>query len=678
MPRNIHMHDVETLDLPKFSQIDINNAKVEVENCITYCRDLKEQLLKQNDYTWDNFIYPLEEAEDQLSKTFGPLGHLNAVKNTAQLREVYQHCVEKVSEYSTQTAQDERMLRAYQYVLQHDKSLDQAQIKAINDAIRSFKLSGVDLKGDKRQEFEQVVTKLAKLQSDFENNVLDATMAWHYHTLDEDELKGLSDNVKEQARLKAQTEDKDGFVLGLDAPTYISVMQQADNRKLREIFYKAYVTRASDQAEDKSFDNVKIMQEIMRLRAKEARLLGFENYAEVSLATKMATSVDEVMHFMHDLLAKAKPHAQKELQELKAFAKTRGLDDELKPWDSVYYSDKMKKARYDFTSEELRPYFPLDHVMKGLFSVLLSLYGVIAKKCDVWDKYHPQTELYEFYDENKRLRGAILVDFFARAHKRDGAWMDECRTRYKRLDKSVQTPVAYVTCNFMPAKKGVDALLTHNDVLTLFHEFGHALQHILTQVEHLPVSGINGVEWDAVELPSQFMENFCWCEEGLQLLSQHVTTKESLPRELFQKLVASRQYQSGLAMLRQLEFALFDMQLHQSNVESLDIHQVIEDVRQSTALLEVPAFNRFENSFSHIFAGGYAAGYYSYKWAEVLSSDAFAEFEQGESVLNKVIGHKFMQIILEKGGSAPAAELFEQFKGKKPSVDALLRHNGIA
>lgn len=677
MPRNIQMSDVVTLDLPKFSQIDINNAKTEVEERIKYCRDLKEQLLEESNYTWDNFIYPLEEAEDALSKAFGPLGHLNAVKNTAQLREVYQHCVEKISEYSTQTAQDERMLKAYQTILQHDKSLDQAQIKAINDAIRSFKLSGVDLEGDKREKFEQVVTKLAKLQSDFENNVLDATMAWHYHTLNEDELKGLSDSAKEQARLKAQTEEKDGFVLGLDAPTYISVMQQADNRKLRETFYKAYVTRASSEADNKSFDNTKVMQEIMRLRAEEAKLLGFKNYAEVSLATKMATSVDEVMHFMQDLLQKAKPHAQKELQELQAFAKASGLDDELKTWDSVYYSDKMKKARYDFTSEELRPYFPLNHVMKGLFSVLSSLYGITAKKRDDWDRYHPQTDLYEFYDENKQLRGAILVDFFARAHKRDGAWMDECRTRYKRLDHSVQTPVAYVTCNFMPANEGADALLTHNDVLTLFHEFGHALQHILTQVEYLPVSGINGVEWDAVELPSQFMENFCWCEEGLQLLSQHVETKEILPKELFQKLVASRQYQSGLAMLRQLEFALFDMQLHQSSVEGLDIHQIIEDVRQSTALLEVPKFNRFENGFSHIFAGGYAAGYYSYKWAEVLSSDAFAEFEQGQSVLNKGIGQRFMQIILETGGSAPAAELFEKFKGQKPSVDALLRHNGI-
>ncbi|GGF89957.1 MULTISPECIES: M3 family metallopeptidase [Cysteiniphilum] len=671
------MSDVVTLDLPKFSQIDINNAKTEVEERIKYCRDLKEQLLKESNYTWDRFIYPLEEAEDALSKTFGPLGHLNAVKNTPQLREVYQYCVEKISEYSTQTAQDERMLKAYQIILQHDKTLDQAQIKAINDAIRSFKLSGVDLEGDKREKFEQVVTKLAKLQSDFENNVLDATMAWHYHTLNEDELKGLSDSAKEQARLKAKTEEKDGFVLGLDAPTYISVMQQADNRKLRETFYKAYVTRASSEADNKSFDNTKVMQEIMRLRAEEARLLGFKNYAEVSLATKMATSVDEVMHFMQDLLQKAKPHAQKELKELQEFAKQSGLDEELKPWDSVYYSDKMKKARYDFTSEELRPYFPLNHVIKGLFSVLSSLYGITAKKRDDWDRYHPQTELYEFYDENKQLRGAILVDFFARAHKRDGAWMDECRTRYKRLDHSVQTPVAYVTCNFMPANEGADALLTHNDVLTLFHEFGHALQHILTQVEYLPVSGINGVEWDAVELPSQFMENFCWCEEGLQLLSQHVETKQSLPKELFQKLVASRQYQSGLAMLRQLEFALFDMQLHQSSVEDLDIHQIIEDVRQSTALLEVPKFNRFENGFSHIFAGGYAAGYYSYKWAEVLSSDAFAEFEQGQTVLNKAIGQKFMHIILEKGGSAPAAELFEKFKGQKPSVDALLRHNGI-
>lgn len=667
----------EILDLPKFSQININSAKVEVEKCITNYRNLKKKLLQQNNLTWNNFIYPLEEAEDALSKKFGPLAHLNAVKNTAKLRDIYQYCLEKILEHSTQTSQDDRMLKAYEQILRHDNSLDQAQIKAINDAIRSFKLSGVDLDEEPRKELKLVVTKLAKLQSDFENNVLDATMAWHYHTMDEAKLQGLTDNVKEQARIRAKTQEKEGFVLGLDIPTYISVIQQADNRQLRENFYRAYVTRASSEADNKRFDNVKIMKEIMRLRAKEAKLLGFSNYAEVSQVTKMADSVDEVMCFMRDLLQKAKPQAQKELDELKAFAKAHGLYDNLKPWDAIYYAEKIKKSRYDFTSEELRAYFPLNHVMQGLFSVLLSLYGIKAKKVDDWDRYHPQTELYKFYDESSVLRGAILVDFFAREHKRDGAWMDECRTRYKRLDQTIQVPVAYVTCNFMPPKKETDASLTHNDVLTLFHEFGHALQHILTKVEHLPVSGIKGVEWDAVELPSQFMENFCWCEEGLKLLSQHVKTKESLPQELFQKLIASRQYQSALAMLRQLELSLFDMKLHQIDAENLDIHQVIKNVRQSTALLETPDFNCFENSFSHIFAGGYAAGYYSYKWAEVLSSDAFAEFEQGNSVLDKAIGQKFMQIILEKGGSAPAAQLFEKFKGQKPSVDALLRHNGI-
>ncbi|WP_395946202.1 M3 family metallopeptidase [Caedibacter taeniospiralis] len=671
------MRNVINLDLPVFSTLDINQAQAEVETCIRRCRELKENLLQQKALTWNNFIYPMEEEEDRLSKTFGPLAHLNAVKNTPKLREVFQACVEKISEYSTQTAQDRRMLEAYQRILKEDKTLDLAQIKAIGDAIRAFKLSGVDLDDDKRSQFEEVATRLAKIQSDFENNVLDATMAWHYWTEDEKELKGLSDNTKAQAREKAKAQGKDGFCLGLDAPTYISVMQQADNRQLREAFYHAYVTRASDQAENKRFDNAPIMQEIMQLRAKEAELLGFRNYAEVSLASKMASSVDEVIHFLEDLCEKAKPQAQKELSELQAFVESKGYDKELKSWDVSYYSEKMKKAKYSFTAEELRPYFPLAHVTHGLLKVIESLYGIRASEVAIWDRYQAETALYKFYDESNVLRGAIIVDLFAREHKRDGAWMDECRTRYKRLDQSIQIPVAYVTCNFMPPKADREALLTHNDVLTLFHEFGHALHHILTQVEHLPVSGINGVEWDAVELPSQFMENFCWCEEGLSLLSCHIETGASLPQSLFEKLIQSRRYQSGLAMLRQLEFALFDMKLHQAEVKHLDIHQILEEVRNSTVLIEPPAYNRFENSFCHIFAGGYSAGYYSYKWAEVLSSDAFSVFESQSSVLNRAIGQKFMREVLENGGSEPAAKLFESFRGQKPTIDALLRHNGI-
>ena len=671
------MNNVTKLDLPIFSNLDINKIQAEVEASIDHCRKVKENLLHQKTFNWNSFIYPLEEAEDKLSKTFGPLAHLNAVNNTAQLRDVFQSCMEKISEHSTHNAQDRRLLAAYQCILKDDIKLDSAQIKAIKNSIRDFKLCGVHLDDDKRNQFEEIVIKLEKIKIDFENNVLDATMAWHYLTEDKKVLEGLTDSVMEQAKEKAKAQGKDGFSLGLDAPTYTSLIQQADNRQLREKFYHAYMTRASDQAENKSFNNTKIMKEIIQLKTKQAQLLGFKNYVEVSLVSKMATSVDEVINFLTDLYEKAKPHAQKELDKLKIFAVNNGAKEELKSWDISYYSEKMKKAEYGFTGEELRSYFPLKHVIKGFMKIIKSLYGVKANEIQFWDRYQPETNLYEFHDENNVLRGAIIVDLFARENKRDGAWMDECSRRYKRLDGSIQIPIAYVTCNFMPPKKGKDALLVHNDVLTLFHEFGHALHHILTQVDYLPISGINGIEWDAVELPSQFMENFCWCEEGLKILSQHIDTKEPLPVKLFKKLVASRHYQSGLAMLRQLEFALFDIHLHLANVESFDIHQIIKDLRKSKTLLDVPEYNRFENSFSHIFAGGYAAGYYSYKWAEVLSSDAFSVFESKSSVLDKCIGQKFMHEILEKGGSEPAARLFKAFRGQKPTVDALLRHNGI-
>ncbi len=663
--------------MPEFSKVDISKAKEAVDFRLKKCLDLKEVLLQENQFTWAQFIYPLEEADDRLSKTFGLIAHLNAVQNTQELRDIYQYCVEKVSEYSTQTAQDERLLKAYQYILKNDTSLDRAQIKAIHDVIRDFKLSGVELEGQKRKEFEVIATKLSILQSQFENNVLDATMAWHYVTADQNELLGLSEDMLEQAWLRAESVGEKGYFLGLDAPTYLAVMQQADNRALRQKMYHAYVTRASSLAENPIYDNAKIMQEIIELRYKEAKLLGFNNYAELSLKSKMASSVDKVMAFLEDLLQRAKHQAQKELQALQSFANKHGLSGKLQVWDVPYYSEKMKKTLYDFTAEELRPYFPLPYVIQGLFKIIESLYGVHAQEVKEWDRYHLQTALYVFYDQKKDIRGKILVDLFARDNKRDGAWMDDCRTRYKRQDQSVQVPVAYVTCNFMPPKNNEDALLTHNDVLTLFHEFGHALHHILTKVDYLPVSGINGVEWDAVELPSQFMENFCWSREGLSLIAKHVKTGESLPTALFKKLEASRQYQSALAMLRQLEFALFDMKLHQVQPDGLDIHGTLLSIRKETSLFEVPEYNRFENSFSHIFAGGYAAGYYSYKWAEVLSSDAFSVFESSAEIINPKIGQSFLQNILEMGGSRPAAELFEAFRGQQPTVDALLKYNGI-
>lgn len=664
-------------DLPKFSKINENDIKNNIEKSIIHCVRLREKLLKEHPLTWKKFISPMEEAEDSLNKNFSILGHLNSVKNTKDLRAIFNDCTKKISEYLAESQQDKRMLKAYEFILNNDKSLDRIQIKIIHDAICKFELSGVRLIGDNRLEFKKNAIKLSRLQNDFESNVLDSTYSWSYHTLNEEDLSGLSKNIKYQAHLKAFHQKKDGFILGLDDPTYLAIMQQSNNRLLREIFYRAYVTRASDNAKDKRFDNSNIIQEIVQLRRKQALLLGFKNYSEVSLLTKMAASSDEVLNFMNKLLKKIRPYAEEELKKLTTFSKGLDLNDSIKPWDVLYYSNKAKKEQYGFTNEDLRVYFPLERVMRGLFTIILSLYGITVKTIERWDRYEPRIELYEFYDTNKELRGTILVDLFAREDKTGGAWMNPYLNRYKRLDGSIQRPIAYVVCNFMPPRKGTPPLLTHSDVVTLFHEFGHALHHILTKCNYLSVSGINSVEWDAVEFPSQFMENFCWHQEVITLLSEHFETKKSIPLDLLQKLASSRYYQIGLSTLRQIELAIFDIQLYQTCEEDINAHEVISNIRKSTSLLAIPTFNRFENSFLHIFAGGYAAGYYSYKWSEVLSSDAFAEFEkQGNkdtgSILDKSLGKRFMNTILEKGGSAPAIKLFEEFKGRKPSIQSWL------
>ncbi|MFZ9035282.1 MAG: M3 family metallopeptidase [Francisellaceae bacterium] len=664
-------------DFPQFSRFKVGECVEAIETVLTRLRQKKDELIALNDYSWKGFVAPFEEAEDALSQAMSPISHLNAVMNNDQLRAAYQTVIELITDYATEMAQDKKLFEIYQTIHDGDASLDEVQKKILSDAIRDFKLAGVDLSQEKQDQYKKIVARLAKLQSDFENNVLDATMNWHYHSVDGSELSGLSEDMLALAATKAKQAKKSGLLLGIDPPSYLAVMQQADNRALRETFYRAYNTRASSLADDKSYDNSAIMNEIMDLRQEKAKILGFDNYAEVSLATKMAHSVDQVETFLWNLVEKSYPQAQQELKELAEFVKTLGVTEPLESWDLAYYSEKLKKQRFDFTEEELKVYFPLSQVMSGLFQILADIYGLTVIEELQFDRYHADTTLYRFEDGDGNLRGKILIDLFARDHKRGGAWMDECRTRFRKRDHSLQIPVAYVNCNFMPTQNGDEPLLKHNEVVTLFHEFGHALHHILTQIDYLPASGINGVEWDAVELPSQFMENFCWQRQGIALISKHVKTGQPLPDALFDKLIQSRVFHSALAMIRQLEFSLFDMLLHKNYDRNRDIHAVLSHIRERVAVIKTPDYNRFENSFAHIFAGGYAAGYYSYKWAEVLSSDAFAMFEESGDILSYETGQRFLHGILEQGGSKSAATLFKAMRGRDPDITALLRHSGI-
>ena len=664
-------------ELPGFSSIDPQAVVPAVRELIEACRNLRERLLAENrHYTWDNLIAPLEEQEERLDRMFSPVSHLNAVSNTPAIREAYEQSIELLTDYATETGQHQTLYQAYCQVLHNDSTLTDARRKALHDAIQGFEHAGVALDPEPREEFRTISSRLAQLTTTFENNVLDATMAWQYHTTDAGELAGLPDHVLQSAQDKAREKGLSGYVLGLDMPTVIAVLSYADNRALREKVYAAHGTKASDQGpHERCYDNSSNIETILSLRHRQARLLGFNNYAEVSIDEKMAPSVSEVYDFLYQLRDAARGQAKQEFQQLQAFAREQGFGEALKPWDVPYYTEKRKKALFDFSEEEIRPYFPLPRVLDGLFTVLKRLYGIEVAEVSDFDRYHDTVRLFNFYEQGGRLRGRIYMDLFAREHKRGGAWMDECRMRFRRQDGSVQTPIAYVNGNFTPPQEGEVATLTHSDVLTLFHETGHAMQHVLTLVDDLPVSGLRGVEWDAVEMPSQFMENFCWEKEGLQLISAHQQTGEPLPDTVIEKLTASRHFQAAMQMVRQLEFSLLDMELHQDY--PLDIQKVIDEVRRHTAVMMPPAYHRFQNSFTHIFGGPYAAGYYSYKWAEVLSSDVFACFEESGTLLNREIGRRFCEQVLEKGGALPAAEAFANFRGREPSIEALLRHSGI-
>ncbi|MED7818681.1 MULTISPECIES: M3 family metallopeptidase [unclassified Francisella] len=662
----------QSTDLPNLSQFKVDEVKPAIDSLLEIADRNLKQALKTKDPSWSTLLN-LEENDEKITQAFSSISHMNAVCNSKELRESYEYAIAKLTEFYTKVGQNKELYNLYKQVQKQDLNNEQAQ--AVRKAIVSFEQSGVNLDEAKRKRLQEISQELAQLNSKFENNVLDATMDWIYSTSDEKELKGLSSSTIEAAKAKAkQKELGNEYALGIDIPTYLVVLQQAENRSLREKFYKAYCTRASKEADNKSFDNDGIIEQILNLRIEKSEILGFKNYAENSLFTKMAETPEQVLELLNNLLEKSTPQAKKDLNELRRFAEDAGLVDGLQPWDTAYYSEKLKKAKFDFTEEELREYFPLEKVQQGLFTILNKIYGLEIRENTEYAKYIDEQQTFDFYKNNEYV-GSIICDLFARDNKRGGAWMDGSRTAFIKSNSQKQKPVAYVNCNFLPPSKD-GANLTHNDVVTLFHEFGHALHHILSQVTIPSISGTNGVEWDAVELPSQFMENFCWSEEGLELISGSRDGK-ILTKKQIDKLVGTREFHAALMMVRQLEFAIFDMNMHYKKLTTVeDVQNELDNIREKINLIKTPSYNKFQNGFSHIFAGGYAAGYYSYKWAEILSSDVFSRFEQ-EGILSEKVGQDLLENIISKGSSRDAMDNFIAFMGRKPNEEALLRHSGI-
>ncbi|MDX1458927.1 MAG: oligopeptidase A [Marinobacter sp.] len=666
--------------LPAFGQIRTEHMEPAIDQILSDNRVQIQELAKQDDPTWDTLAQPMQALDDRLNNAWSVISHLNGVMNNEDLRDVYKRVLEKLTEYSTEVSQNAELCAAYKKLAERDDfaQLSEAQRKAISNTLRDFHLGGVDLPPEQKQQYAALSRELAELSNKFSDNVLDATQHWFRHITDAEELSGLPETALEGARVAAQQRDLDGFVVTLDFPSFFPVMTYCDNRELRREVYEAFVTRASDMGPDAGkWDNSQVMAEILKRRHALAQLLGFNNYAERSLATKMARNVDEVMEFLHQLGTKSKPVAEQEVAELEAFVKEHHGVDELEAWDIGYYSEKLRQLQYDISPETLRPWFPVNKVVPGLFAVAEKLFDVQIEAQPEVETWHEDAKAYRISRHGQPIAW-FYFDLYARQGKRGGAWMADCRVRWRNQQGHLQLPVAFLTCNFTPPVNGKPSLLTHDEVTTLFHEFGHGLHHMLTQVDVAEVSGINGVAWDAVELPSQFLENWCWNRDSLALIASHHETGEPLPEDLLHKLLAAKNFQSGMQMMRQLEFALFDFRMHaeftpESPVNPLEVHR---QVRSEIAVIRTPEFNRFPNSFSHIFAGGYAAGYYSYKWAEVLAADAFSLFEE-HGIFDPETGKAFLNNILEKGGSQEPMELFKAFRGREPEVDALLRQSGI-
>ena len=671
---------LEQTGLPAFSAIKPDHVEPAIDTLLAENRSRIAELIENTpDPDWDTFVEPIEKWEDRLGRVWSPVSHMNSVVNSEALRAAYNACLPKLSDYGTEMGQNERLYAAYKAVAAKTTALDDGQRKVLDNALRDFHLSGVDLPADKKQRFKEISQELSSLTSKYSENVLDATHAWTKQIDDVDALAGMPPSAIDLARQNAEQHERDGWLLTLDYPSFYPVLTYADDGALRREVYEAYQTRASDQGPHAgTYDNSEIMERIVALRHEQAQLLGYANYAERSLARKMARSTDEVLHFLHDLAARSKPQAERELAELRTFAREHHAVDALDPWDIAYYSEKLRQHRYSITQEEVKPYFPETRVVPGMFEVVGRLYGVTFHEVSGVDTWHPDVKFYEIRDHDGSVRGQFYFDLYARKDKRGGAWMDDCQSRMVTHDV-VQIPVAYMTCNFTPPVGGKPALLTHDEVETLFHEFGHGLHHMLTRVDYSAISGINGVAWDAVELPSQFMENYCWEREALDLFAAHYETGERIPEQLYERMLAAKNFQSGMMMVRQLEFSLFDFRMHREYDPARGgrIYEILDEVRDEVAVIKPPIWNRFAHAFSHIFAGGYAAGYYSYKWAEVLSADAFSLFEE-KGVFDQATGQSFLHNILERGGSKDAMELFVAFRGREPQIDALLRHTGIA
>ncbi|WP_392420979.1 oligopeptidase A [Edwardsiella piscicida] len=668
--------------LPPFSRITPQDVVPAVSAALADCRAAVERVVAQTGpFTWENLVQPLAEADDRLGRIFSPVSHLNAVKNSPELRAAYEQCLPLLSEYGTWVGQHQGLYQAYRQLKAGEgyMALDKAQKRAVDNALRDFELSGIGLPPEAQKRYGEIVMRLSELGSAFSNNVLDATMGWSKLVTEKAALAGLPESALAAAQALASSRGQQGWLLTLDMPSYLPVMTYADNRELRYEMYRAFTTRASDQGPNAGeWDNGTIMNETLALRHELAQLLGFASYADKSLATKMAENPQQVLGFLNDLAQRAQKQGAAELEQLSAFALRHYGVSELAPWDITYYSEKQKQHLYAISDEELRPYFPEPTVLSGLFEVVHRIYGITAKERHDVDVWHPEVRFFELYGSDGELCGSFYLDLYAREHKRGGAWMDDCAGRLRRADGSLQKPVAYLTCNFNRPLGDSPALFTHGEVTTLFHEFGHGLHHMLTRIDTPGVSGINGVPWDAVELPSQFMENWCWEPEALAFISGHYQSGEPLPQAMLDRMLAAKNYQSALFILRQLEFGLFDFRLH-TEFDPSQGAQIMETLRQVKALVAVvpsPEWGRFPHAFSHIFAGGYAAGYYSYLWAELLSADAFSRFEE-EGIFNVDTGRAFLDNVLSQGGSDEPMTLFKAFRGREPQIDAMLRHYGI-